>query len=143
MILIFLKNKESYKVIFIVYFKRKYLTQWRCPIPQVELKVRLSKWSDDCFTGHEDQVPEFNFQPSRTRRLRRDRLGEDGPAMSMSFEDSSDEEIRESGAGILEFSPAKAGLDVTPASFSEFRRKEDRKQTSGFPSFAGEYISDL
>ncbi|XP_022308750.2 voltage-gated inwardly rectifying potassium channel KCNH6-like isoform X7 [Crassostrea virginica] len=96
---------------------------------------------DDCFTGHEDQVPEFNFQPSRTRRLRRDRLGEDGPAMSMSFEDSSDEEIRESGAGILEFSPAKAGLDVTPASFSEFRRKEDRKQTSGFPSFAGAFAN--
>ncbi|XP_078320838.1 voltage-gated inwardly rectifying potassium channel KCNH6-like isoform X2 [Crassostrea virginica] len=97
--------------------------------------------SDSASLGHEDQVPEFNFQPSRTRRLRRDRLGEDGPAMSMSFEDSSDEEIRESGAGILEFSPAKAGLDVTPASFSEFRRKEDRKQTSGFPSFAGAFAN--
>jgi hypothetical protein len=31
---------------------------------------------------------------------------------------SSDEEIyRESGGGILEFSPEKAGLDVTPANF--------------------------
>lgn len=60
--------------------------------------------------------------------------------MSMSFEDSSDEEIRESGAGILEFSPAKAGLDVTPAKFSEFKRKEERRQPSGFSSFAGTYI---
>lgn len=59
--------------------------------------------------------------------------------MSMSFDDSSDEEIRESGAGILEFSPAKAGLDVTPAKFSEFKRKEERRQPSGFSSFAGTY----
>lgn len=60
--------------------------------------------------------------------------------MSMSFEDSSDEEIRESGAGILEFSPAKAGLDVTPAKFSEFKRKEEKRQASGFSSFAGTWV---
>lgn len=89
--------------------------------------------------GRDEQPHEFNFQPSRARRLRRDRLAEDGPTVSMSFDDSSDEEIRESGAGILEFSPAKAGLDVTPAKFSEFKRKEERRQPSGFSSFAGTY----
>jgi hypothetical protein len=58
---------------------------------------------------------------------------EDGPTMSMSFE-SSEEDIRESGVGILEFSPAKAGLDITPAKFDDFESKEDRKRPSGFGS---------
>lgn len=53
--------------------------------------------------------------------------------MSMSFE-SSEEDIRESGVGILEFSPAKAGLDITPAKFDDFESKEDRKRPSGFGS---------
>lgn len=97
--------------------------------------------SDSASLGRDEQPHEFNFQPSRARRLRRDRLAEDGPTVSMSFDDSSDEEIRESGAGILEFSPAKAGLDVTPAKFSEFKRKEERRQPSGFSSFAGAFAN--
>ncbi|XP_061180002.1 potassium voltage-gated channel subfamily H member 6-like [Saccostrea echinata] len=97
--------------------------------------------SDTGSAGQDDISHEYKFQPSRTRRLRRDKLSEDGPTVSMSFEDSSDEEIRESGAGILEFSPAKAGMDVTPATFSEFNRKEDKKQTSGFSSIAGAFAN--
>lgn len=54
----------------------------------------------------------------------------------LSFE-SSDEEIRESGAGILEFSPAKAGQDVTPANFDFQPRDKEKKQSSGFPYIAG------
>ncbi|XP_046350011.2 potassium voltage-gated channel subfamily H member 6-like isoform X1 [Haliotis rufescens] len=51
--------------------------------------------------------------------------------------DSSDEEIRESGAGILEFSPAKAGQDVTPANF-DFEPKDEKKRSgTGLSSIAG------
>lgn len=56
----------------------------------------------------------------------------------LSFE-SSDEEIRESGAGILEFSPAKAGQDVTPANFDFQPRDKEKKQSSGFPYIAGKF----
>ena len=56
--------------------------------------------------------------------------------MSVSF-DSSDDDIHESGAGILEFSPAKAGQDVTPATFADFEKKDEKKQQSGFTSIAG------
>ena len=56
--------------------------------------------------------------------------------MSMSFEDTSDEEIRESGVGILEFSPAKAGQDITPANYN-FQPKERKRSSGGFTSLAG------
>lgn len=50
---------------------------------------------------------------------------------------NSDDEIRESGGGILEFSPAKAGLDMTPANF-DFEIKDDKKRTTtGLSSLAG------
>lgn len=63
--------------------------------------------------------------------------------MSMSFE-SSDEDIRESGVGILEFSPAKAGQDITPAKFDDFESKEERKRPSGFgSSLVGLYFYDV
>lgn len=55
--------------------------------------------------------------------------------MSMSF-DSSDDDVRESGAGILEFSPAKAGQDITPANY-DFEAKDEKKKGSGFSSIAG------
>lgn len=55
----------------------------------------------------------------------------------MSF-DSSEEEIRESGTGILEFSPAKAGMDVTPANFEFGGRDDKRGQSVGtLTSIAG------
>ena len=54
----------------------------------------------------------------------------------MSFEDSTDEEIRESGVGILEFSPAKAGQDITPANYN-FPPKERKRSSSGFTSLPG------
>ena len=79
----------------------------------------------------------YRFRPGRVRRLRRRTSLEDGPTMSMSFEDTSDEEIRESGAGILEFSPAKAGQDVTPANYN-FQPKERKRSSGGFTHLAGE-----
>ncbi|XP_056007205.1 potassium voltage-gated channel unc-103-like isoform X4 [Ostrea edulis] len=100
-----------------------------------------SHYSDTASPGPDEQSQEYKFQPSRARRLRRDKVSEDGPTFSMSFEDSSDEDIRESGAGILEFSPAKAGLDVTPVTFGEFKRKEDKRQMSGFSSIAGAFAN--
>ena len=54
----------------------------------------------------------------------------------MSFEDSTDDEIRESGIGILEFSPAKAGQDVTQANYN-FPPKERKRSSSGFTSLPG------
>jgi hypothetical protein len=50
---------------------------------------------------------------------------------------SSDEDIRESGAGILEFSTAKAGLDITPANY-DFQMREDKKRGgAGLSNLAG------
>ena len=47
---------------------------------------------------------------------------------------------RESGTGILEFSPTKAGQDVTPANFDFDRQtKEIQKATSRLASIAGLY----
>jgi len=60
----------------------------------------------------------------------------------MSFEDSSEEEIRQSGVGILEFSPLKAGQDVTPVNL-EFghalhnHHDKERKRSSGFSTLTG------
>lgn len=70
----------------------------------------------------------------RDRRLRHRSSQETEPGLSY---ESSDEEIRESGAGILEFSPAKAGQDVTPANFDFQPRDKEKKLSSGFPYIAG------
>lgn len=53
--------------------------------------------------------------------------------------DSSEDEMQESGAGILEFSPNKAGHDITPANF-EFESKDDRKRQA-FSSIAGKLLT--
>lgn len=56
----------------------------------------------------------------------------------MSFDSSGEEEHNptESGIGIIEFSPAMAGHDITPANF-DFESKDDKKRPSGFTSMAG------
>ncbi|KAL3831234.1 hypothetical protein ACJMK2_023011, partial [Sinanodonta woodiana] len=77
-----------------------------------------------------------SFKPTRVRHLRRQTSTEQGPVVSMSFEDSSDEDTRESGAGILEFSPAKAGQDITPANL-DFGPRERKRSSVGFSSIAG------
>lgn len=77
---------------------------------------------------------ESKVKPSRRRNLWRHR-SEEGPRLSISF-DSSDDEMRESGAGILEFSPAKAGQDVTPANY-DFDKNGKKKSSSGLASIAG------
>lgn len=69
-------------------------------------------------------------------------MTEPGPTVSMSFEDSSEEEIRQSGVGILEFSPLKAGQDVTPANLefghaSHNHHEKERKRSSGFSTLTG------
>ncbi|XP_076094597.1 voltage-gated inwardly rectifying potassium channel KCNH6-like isoform X5 [Mytilus galloprovincialis] len=96
------------------------------------LRYRRANKSFHSSSGSQDET-EYKFRPSRAKRLRRHKSQEDGPTMSMSFE-SSDEDIRESGVGILEFSPAKAGQDITPAKFDDFESKEERKRPSGFGS---------
>jgi len=45
---------------------------------------------------------------------------------------------RSSGTGILEFSPAKAGQDITPANYS-FPKKPGKKKSSIPSSLAGMY----
>lgn len=47
--------------------------------------------------------------------------------MLMFFDDFLDEEIRESGVGILEFFLVKVGFDVISVKFFEFKRKEERR----------------
>ncbi|CAC5406768.1 Potassium voltage-gated channel unc-103,Potassium voltage-gated channel subfamily H member 2,Potassium voltage-gated channel subfamily H member 4,Potassium voltage-gated channel subfamily H member 5,Potassium voltage-gated channel subfamily H member 7,Potassium voltage-gated channel subfamily H member 1,Potassium voltage-gated channel protein eag,Potassium voltage-gated channel subfamily H member 8,Potassium voltage-gated channel subfamily H member 6,Potassium voltage-gated channel subfamily H member 3 [My len=96
------------------------------------LRHRRANKSFHSSSGSQDET-EYKFRPSRAKRLRRHKSQEDGPTMSMSFE-SSEEDIRESGVGILEFSPAKAGQDITPAKFDDFESKEERKRPSGFGS---------
>ena len=55
-------------------------------------------------------------------------------------ESSEEETYRESGGGILEFSPEKAGQDITPANFNFPAAKEREKRQSGtFTSIAGEH----
>ena len=59
-------------------------------------------------------------------------------------EDEDDEDFRESGAGILEFSPQKAGLDVTPANFNFEREPRPEKRHSGaLSSIAGDFTVGL
>ncbi|CAH1789257.1 unnamed protein product [Owenia fusiformis] len=76
-----------------------------------------------------------SFHPSRRRRGRRRESDVTHSIASI----SSDEDMRESGVGILEFSPEKAGMDVTPANFVfQKKRYEDRKRHSGtLTSIAG------
>ncbi|XP_064648680.1 potassium voltage-gated channel subfamily H member 6-like isoform X3 [Lineus longissimus] len=57
----------------------------------------------------------------------RNELHRDDPMMSL----SSDDDYRESGVGILEFSPEKAGLDVTPANFHFSNKNFEKKRHSG------------
>lgn len=79
-----------------------------------------------------DDVPNTSiFRPARM--LQRTR----GETIQHSVDYRSDEDIRESGGGILEFTPAKAGLDMTPANF-DFETKDDKKKaTTGLSSLAG------
>ena len=51
--------------------------------------------------------------------------------------ESSEEDIRESGAGILEFSTAKAGQDITPANYDFEMRDDKKKSSAGLSNLAG------
>ncbi|XP_055885138.1 potassium voltage-gated channel subfamily H member 6-like isoform X4 [Biomphalaria glabrata] len=78
------------------------------------------------------------FRPTRLQK----RQSKDEPAHT-SLDYNSDDEIRESGGGILEFSPAKAGLDMTPANF-DFEIKDDKKRTTtGLSSLAAGALSSV
>ena len=89
-------------------------------------------------TGAEENES-YRFRPRRVRRVRN--MSDPAPTISMSFEDSTDEEIRESGVGILEFSPAKAGQDVTPVNYHFSHvppvAKERKQSSTGLATLAG------
>ena len=67
-------------------------------------------------------------------------------AVTQLLESSSEaeENYRNSGTGILEFSPEKAGQDVTPANYQFSERDRERRHTAGtFSSIAGEEITGI
>ncbi|XP_021374212.1 potassium voltage-gated channel subfamily H member 6-like [Mizuhopecten yessoensis] len=108
---------------------------------QMLRKRRSVKSDHSSGSGSPDEAnKEYKFRPSRARRLRRHVSHSEGQMMSTSF-DSSEEEIQESGAGILEFSPNKAGHDITPANF-EFDSKDDKKRP-GFSSIAAGALANV
>lgn len=78
------------------------------------------------------------FRPSRLQQRR----SHDEPILA-SMEYPSDEDIRESGAGILEFTPAKAGLDMTPANFDFETKDEKKRATVGLTSLAGNLFAGV
>ncbi|RUS92221.1 hypothetical protein EGW08_000074 [Elysia chlorotica] len=55
----------------------------------------------------------------------------------------SDEDVRESGAGILEFTPAKAGLDMTPANYDFETRDDKKRNATGLSNFAAGALSSV
>nr|KAG5693503.1 hypothetical protein BaRGS_006205 [Batillaria attramentaria] len=81
-------------------------------------------------------IPESHcFRPSR---IQHPHLRDD-----QEMYESSEEDIRESGAGILEFSTAKAGQDITPANY-DFDMKDDKKKSSaGFSNLAVGALSSV
>ncbi|XP_060558376.1 potassium voltage-gated channel unc-103-like [Ruditapes philippinarum] len=99
----------------------------------------------------DDENENYHFRPRRVRRMRRS--VEPGPTVSMSFEDTSDEDLRQSGVGILEFSPLKAGMDVTPANLDfgpvhhhhhhhhHGSNENERKRSTGFSTITGALTS--
>jgi hypothetical protein len=68
-----------------------------------------------------------NFKSAVAGEKNRGELHLEDTMMSM----SSDDDYRESGVGILEFSPEKAGLDVTPANFHFSNKNFEKKRHSG------------
>ncbi|XP_060073878.1 potassium voltage-gated channel subfamily H member 2-like [Ylistrum balloti] len=108
---------------------------------QMLRKRRSIKSDHSSGSGSQDEgSKEYKFRPSRARRLRRHVNQHEGQMMSTSF-DSSEEDIQESGAGILEFSTNKAGQDITPANF-EFDSKDDKKRP-GFSSIAAGALANV
>jgi len=93
------------------------------------------------YSPADDENEAYRFRPRRVRRARP--FSEPGPTVSMSFEDTSDEEIRESGVGILEFSPAKAGMDVTPVNYNfthgsgDIPNKDRKRSSMSFSTLPG------
>ncbi|XP_064613900.1 potassium voltage-gated channel subfamily H member 6-like [Liolophura sinensis] len=95
--------------------------------PESGLRKRRGE-KDSPEKGKQGPIQSNRFHVARLRPRPPLQGHEEGRTLSMSF-DSSEEEIRESGTGILEFSPAKAGMDVTPANF-EFGGRDDRRGQS-------------
>jgi len=82
-----------------------------------------------CFTSVlQNQTTTKDFKPISAKRISR----RHSEGMLSSEED--DDLFRESGTGILEFSPNKAGLDVTPANY---HFSEKRTPSGMFSSVAG------
>ncbi|CAG5134828.1 unnamed protein product, partial [Candidula unifasciata] len=89
-------------------------------------------------TAAEDGPSMNIFRPSRLQQRR----SHEEPILA-SMEYPSDEDIRESGGGILEFTPAKAGLDMTPANFDFETKDEKKRATAGLTSLAAGALSSV
>ena len=84
--------------------------------------------SQNVFSVNKDS----DFDPSQVKRLNPHRQSPEG-VMSSDDEDN----YRESGTGILEFSPQKAGMDVTPANYNCQKGDKDKRHSGVFSSVAG------
>ena len=90
----------------------------------------------DVSSGQKEEEP--HGHPRRHSRHRSDRHGDKEDDDIPSSEDEDEElNYRESGAGILEFSPEKAGMDVTPANFNFEREKAEKRHSGALSSIAG------
>ena len=80
--------------------------------------------------------PSFPDDPE-SHAFRPARVGQQPHMQEEQMFESSEEDIRESGAGILEFSTAKAGQDITPANYDFEMRDEKKKSSAGLSNLAG------
>ncbi|KAK7109365.1 hypothetical protein V1264_013415 [Littorina saxatilis] len=87
--------------------------------------------------GLEDYVPVTALADDpETHAFRPARIGGQRRMEEERMYESSEEDIRESGAGILEFSTAKAGQDLTPANYDFEMKEEKKKASAGFSNLA-------
>ena len=81
-------------------------------------------------------VVDQNRLRERKKRTKKREEHSDGDDQTMS---SDDDDHRESGTGILEFSPDKAGLDITPANynFTQTQPSRDKRHSGTLAGIAG------
>ncbi|GFN92041.1 potassium voltage-gated channel subfamily h member 7 [Plakobranchus ocellatus] len=91
---------------------------------------------------HVEDGPDLNL--FRRSRLQDRQSREEATLDAVELEEyPSDEDVRESGAGILEFTPAKAGLDMTPANYDFESRDDKKRNATGLSNFAVGALSSV
>ena len=82
-------------------------------------------------------VVDQNRLRERKKRTKKREDHSDGDDQTMSSDD--DDDHRESGTGILEFSPDKAGMDITPANynFTQSQPHRDKRHSGTLAGIAG------